>query len=212
MTVSTNPTRTGMKGDVVDVLSFGADKSGVSDSTAAFTAAQGAGNCRVRMPAGTYKLNNLRVKTGVVFEGDGYNSTFIQQANTDNPAIYALSDVTVGQLINIGITKCRVIGLESAGASAVKVEATTPYVVAYSDFDYHAYDVSTALEIVVAAANEVYSNKFNVVAVGCAGTAFITEGAYNEYTLRATERATGFTLSDTSSNSTFHACVGLNSA
>jgi len=194
--------------DVVSVKDFGAVGDGVTDDTVAFTNAQGAGNRLVLVPAGTYKLNNMRLKTGVVFQGEGYTNTIIQQANTANPAIYGLADATTGQLISCGLLKLRVKGLGTVGASAVKLEATAPYVVSFGDYDYHAENVSTALEIVVASANEVYSNKFNIYCLGAASTAFVTEGVYNEYRLESVLCASGKMLEDTSLKSTFYYCVG----
>lgn len=197
--------------DVVSVKDFGAKGDGVTDDTAAFTAAQGSSlysNRLIYVPTGTYKLNNLRLKSGAVFVGDGYTSTIIQQANTTNPAVYGLADATTGQLVSCGLLKMRFKGLGTAGAPAVKLQATAPFVVSFGDYDFHAESVSTALELVVAGANEVYSNKFNVVCIGAASTAFITEGVYNEYRLEAVLCASGKMLQDTSLKSTFYYCVG----
>jgi len=59
----------------LSVLSFGADKTGVADSTAAFAAAlaaaAGAGPPRVYAPAGTYLLSGITVPAGVAFFGSG---------------------------------------------------------------------------------------------------------------------------------------------
>jgi len=197
--------------DVVSVKDFGAVGDGVADDTAAFTAAQGTSlysNRLILVPEGTYKLNNLRLKSGAVFQGEGYTSTIIQQANTTNPAIYGLADASTGQLVSCGLLKLRVKGLGTAGAPAVKLEATAPYVVSFGDYDFHAEAVSTALQLVVAGANEVYSNKFNIICIGAASTAFITGGVYNEYRLEAVLCANGKMLQDTSLKSTFYYCVG----
>ena len=207
----TKATYSMVDGAPVNVLDYGADPTGNNDSTAAFTAAQGAAlypRLLMYVPRGTYKLDNFRLKSGVVMQGEGYTSTIIQQANTTNPAINVLADASTGQIISAGITKLRVKGLNTTGASAVKLEAMSPYVVSFSDFDYHAEEVSTALEIVIGGANEVYSNKFNIVTIGAKDTAFITTGAYNEYRLEAVLCDSGFMLDDASLNSNFYYCVG----
>lgn len=65
--------------DVVDVLDFGADPSGASDSTPAFGAAARAcvlkGGGEVRIPAGTFKLGDLRSPSGVRWVGQGPGRT-----------------------------------------------------------------------------------------------------------------------------------------
>lgn len=207
----TKATYSMIEGAPVNVLDFGADPTGVADSTAAFTAAQGSAlypRLLMIIPKGTYKLNGFRLKSGTVLQGEGYSNTIIQQVNTVNPAINVLADASTGQIISCGITKLRVKGLNTAGAAAVKLEAATPYVVSFSDFDYHAEEVSTALEIICGVDSEVYSNKFNVVTIGAKSTAFITKGAYNEYRLEAVLCNSGYMLDDTSLNSNFYYCVG----
>lgn len=207
----TKATYSMIEGAPVNVLDFGADPTGATDSTAAFTAAQGAAlypRILMYIPKGTYKLDNFRLKSGVVMQGEGYTSTIIQQANTTNPAINVLADASTGQIVSAGITKLRVKGLNSAGASAVKLEAIAPYVVSFGDYDFHAEEVSTALEIVIGLNNEVYSNKFNIVCIGAKDTAFITKGVYNEYRLEAVLCGNGYFLDDTSINSNFYYCVG----
>jgi hypothetical protein len=65
----------------VSVIDFGADNTGVSDCSAAFSAAIAAvGNGTVLVPAGTYLINNsiaLPQNTLLTIKGAGYRNTFI---------------------------------------------------------------------------------------------------------------------------------------
>jgi len=192
--------------DTVSVLDFGADPSGATDSTAAFNAAQGAGNRRILIPAGSYLLDGLRVKSGVVFQGDGKEASILKQASPSRPALHARSDAGTGQLIGIGLLDVKVVGRNTAGAPAVKVEASTPYVVSFSHFRYTAYQCSTALEI-ACPSQEVYECHFDVFADASVGTAFKTRGAYNTYDLRSDHDGSD-TLADHSLGATFVRCTG----
>lgn len=161
------------------------------------------GGGTIRFPSGHYSLNNWRYRNGIVIEGDGKNATFIHQGAAANPAIYCLADATTGQLYGVGFKNCRVIGHASASSPAVKVEATTPYVVTWGDFDYDAQDTFNVLEIVTTAAVEVYLSNFKVNSSGSSGTAFITKGVYNVFDLSAVNCASGQAISDSSLNSVF---------
>ena len=64
----------------VSVLDFGADPTGVADSTAAIQAALNAGFKAVYVPAGSYKFSTLTLPTtfGFVFFGSGTSSVLVQ--------------------------------------------------------------------------------------------------------------------------------------
>lgn len=68
---------------VYSVLTYGADNSGVSDSTTAFSSCiadiSAAGGGEMHLPAGTYKVNTaqLPVCTGLRIVGDGYQCTTV---------------------------------------------------------------------------------------------------------------------------------------
>lgn len=62
----------------VSVVDFGADATGVADSTAAFTAAINSGARRIRVPKGTYKVSSIDVNKNVEICGDGRVMTVIQ--------------------------------------------------------------------------------------------------------------------------------------
>jgi hypothetical protein len=68
-------------GDVVSVRDFGAVGDGVADDTAAIQAASlavsNAGSGTLYIPKGTYKYTRLTIRSGVIFRGDGAQSTFL---------------------------------------------------------------------------------------------------------------------------------------
>ena len=179
-------------------------KGDLSDDSAAFIAAQGSGNVKVTIGPGSYSISNVTFKNGVVYEGAGYENTKIYQRNNIYPAFYVHSVGGIGQLNGVGIKNLTIIGDDTVGAgSAVTVEAATPYVVYFSNFDYHTKNTRTALKIICGTDNEVYSNKFSVYADKTNSTAFITKGVYNIYTLESINTGTGLAIDDGSINSTF---------
>jgi hypothetical protein len=76
--------------DVVSVLDFGADPTGVADSTVAFNSALATGKL-VHAPTGTYKAN---IVASALFDlyGDGMNNTVITPNNTALPAFKNMAD------------------------------------------------------------------------------------------------------------------------
>lgn len=147
------------------------------------------GGGKIRMPAGSYYLNNWRYRTGIVVEGDGEEATIIYQQAAANPAIYCLADVTTGQIHGAGLKAVHLVGHGSASSPVLKVSATSPYVVTNSSFEWAAGmlegtsvgSVYNALEIVVGGANEVYGCSFKCRSITSTNTAFKTAGSYNKY-------------------------------
>lgn len=66
--------------DRTNVVDYGADPSGVADSTAAFEAAANAG-IEVVIPAGEFLLGDMTWPSGVRFVGAGRNRTILRRAN-----------------------------------------------------------------------------------------------------------------------------------
>jgi len=86
-----------IQGAVYNVLDYGADSTGSTDSTtqiqAALDAAFNAGGGLVFVPAGTYKTNKpLIVRSNTILEGTGASSKIVQTANFNGP----------GNVIHIG--------------------------------------------------------------------------------------------------------------
>jgi hypothetical protein len=191
----------------VSVLDFGADPTGTTDSTTAFTNALTAAY-EVRVPDGTYLLNNLRyVRAGNRIVGTGYISSILKQNSTVNPAINCTSDVTTGQLIGVALINVGVLGAVGATIEAVRVEAIAPYVVNKSEFDYKANATYTALKLINTAGNEIYSNKFKVDSYDTTSTAVFTSGTYNMYDLIAERCQNGVAFIDGTINGIFNRVV-----
>jgi len=179
--------------------------TGSIDVTACFTSAHTASKEFI-VPAGTYLIDNYRPASGEVWHCAGYTKTIIKQKDVANPAIYCKSDVTTGQLKGVNLSGFGVIGAGAGTVSVVVVEATTPYVVTRSNFDYITTDVNKSLTITCPTA-EVYSNKFKVDSYSSALTAFTTAGAYNRYDLVGVLCADGTTIYDTTINGIFDRAI-----
>jgi hypothetical protein len=187
------------------------------DVTSCFTAAMGTGNREIFVPAGKYRVNDLRWKRGVVLRGEGTANTFLRHTDPTKHCIYIYPPDDATQFYGIGILDLSVMGMNNASAlSSVRIEALAPYVVCFSTFRFNAGGdnsmiradaVSTALELVNGSASEVYSNTFDIMCWGSTGTAFITTGVYNEYWLESVASGNAHALADSSQNSTFHYLV-----
>lgn len=95
----TKATYSMIDGAPANVLDFGADPTGVADSTAAIQAAQQASKY-VYCPPGDYSVTGLRIYDHVNLIGAGYQNTRFLQRDPAQPAINCLSDATVGQLLS----------------------------------------------------------------------------------------------------------------
>jgi hypothetical protein len=75
-------------GECANVLDFGADPTGVADSTAAFNAAIVASQT-VYVPSGTYKVDTISLPigsgTGLIILGENKETTILQALNTNSP-------------------------------------------------------------------------------------------------------------------------------
>lgn len=189
----------------VSVMDFGADPTGVADSTTAFTNAQGSGDVLVYIPPGTYKLNGLRIRNGVSLVGANKRAVLLYQAVAGTPAINCTSDASVGQLKNINLSGFTVVGAPSATVTAVLVAADGVYAVWNSTFDFSAQDTFRAIEVQAVTSNNVFQSKFTVQSETTSGTAaVINGGVYNLFDLFLTNCAS-YSLVETSSfNCTFN--------
>lgn len=77
------------------VIDYGADPTGVADSTTAF--ANAIANSRViRVPAGTYKVTSLTLNRSVALIGDGRNATQINITTTTTHGITCIGESALG--------------------------------------------------------------------------------------------------------------------
>lgn len=178
--------------------------SSTLDMTAAFTAAQEASKL-VYIPPGFFTLNNFIHKSGVVFRGSGLRSTYILQGATGNPAWWCVSNATNNPVQNSGCELSGVwfLGKIGSNVSMCIVEATSPFIVAYSKFDIGGSDGFHTFEVKCPIA-EVFCNKISVVqerhatpigSFGVTGSyntgVVINAGSYNEYYLNIAQSSNG---------------------
>ena len=215
--------------DFVSVMDYGADPTGVADSTAAFTAAQTAAlasNSKINIPGGTFLLGTtvpFFQQNGAYFEGAGKTSTWIKQGNAGIPAWMILSGTSTingAWVYNTQITGVELIGVGFKGATSATVaalvmEAHTPYVVCYSEVDIYATGCFNSIKMICGAAYETYSNKisvvqdqnFGTVGLGAIEVGVRLAGVYNEYYLNLAYSNSGVAISSTDWNAVFHHCV-----
>jgi hypothetical protein len=194
-------------GSPVSVLNFGADPTGVADSTAAFVAAQVASN-NVFAPPGTYILDNLRIQNGVQIIGAGYENTIFKQAHPNRFAINCLSDVTTGQLSSINLKNFKVEGAVGSTVAAVVVAAYGVFAVWKSNFDFVASNTYVAMEMQAADANNVFRCSFKITSQDTVTTAVVVNGGtYNTFDLFLTNCGDGKALNFVGLACFFERCV-----
>lgn len=190
-------------GSPVNVLDFGADATGVADSTPAFVAAQ-IKSKNVYVPPGRYSIDGLRFQTQVSLIGSGKGSTVFVQRSAGTPAINCISDVTTNQLNHLNLKEFSVEGHPSATVAAAIVGANSPYVVYRSNFDFDVYDSFRGLETIAADAQNVYDCSFKMNINNSTSTSvLLTGGVYNTYDFFIVNCLNGRALSHAGFNNTF---------
>lgn len=96
---------------IVNVNDFGADPTGMKDSTQAFKDALRGGNVHVHMTAGTYKVMGIKLSSNTTLSGEGKDITFIKLAD-EAPAesIVITNEDMSGNATNIHIKNFTVDG------------------------------------------------------------------------------------------------------
>ena len=115
--------------EFVSVLDFGADPTGIAESTTAFTNAQTASKC-VYVPEGTYLLDGLRIQNKVKLIGAGAENVIFNQKQASVPAIDCTSDVNSGGILASYNTRDKEYGnklLQGIPASLFIVDARIAY-------------------------------------------------------------------------------------
>jgi len=188
--------------ETVSVKDFGAVGDGVTDDTAAWQSAQAASD-DIRVPPGTYLLDNFRFLSGKTIQGAGRNNTFVKQKTSGNYAVNALSNgdtvsgQIVGQLIGISLIGVGFIGHASASVAVLNVEANGVFAIFDSVFDYTVRDSFQALRINCPDANAVFNCNFKVQSNNTSSIAAVTGGVYNIYDLFLTTCNSGVALTST---------------
>lgn len=188
-------------GAPINVLDYGADPTGVNDSTSAFTAAQAAGD-NINVPKGTYLLNNLTIQSSKKFTCAGYENTKFKQANANNPVLVIAASTALGFKVGISLTDFSVYGATGATVAAVQVSSSGVGAVEYSKFDFIAHNTYSPLSITCDAALAVYDCHFRVVS-SYSSTGIVSSGVYNVYDFFVTNCDNAVTISDSSTSSTF---------
>jgi hypothetical protein len=189
--------------EFVSVLDFGADPTGVADSTTAFTNAQTASK-NVYIPEGTYLIDNLRIQNNVNLIGAGKEVSVLVQGAAGNPAINCTSDVTTGQLLSLNLSNFGVEGKVGATVAAVLVAAYGVYAVYRSNFEFNVTSSFRALEVQAADANNVFNCDFKVNSVSTTSTSVLLNGGtYNTYDFFLISPANGRAISEAGFNNTF---------
>ena len=83
-------------GAPTNVLDFGADRTGVTDSTASFLAASNAAinGGIIVIPSGTYLINNLTTNRAHTWQGEGMQATTIKTTSSNACFILTINDPT----------------------------------------------------------------------------------------------------------------------
>jgi hypothetical protein len=192
-----------IEGAAANILDFGADPTGVADSTAAIQAAQQASKY-VYCPPGDYSVAGLRIYDQVNLFGAGYENTRFLQRDPAQPAINCLSDATVGQLLSLRLENFGVVGHASATIAAVKIEALGIYAIYRSHFDMIISNCYQALNMQASTANNVFYCTFSMDIVGTQTTSVVLNGGvYNTYDFFIVSSATGRVIEHGGFNNTF---------
>lgn len=196
-----------INGAAANILDFGADPTGVADSTAAIQAAQQASKF-VYCPPGDYSIAGMRIYDQVNLIGAGYENTRFLQRDPDQPAINCLSDATVGQLLSLRLENFGVVGHPSATVAAVIITANNPYAVYRSHFDMIISECYEGL-LSQTDANSVFYCTFRVDVVDTQSTSVtLNGGTYNTYDFFIAQCGNGRMMNHSGLNNTFIRLVG----
>jgi hypothetical protein len=112
-----------IQGEIANPLDYGADPTGVSDSTTAFTDAIATGKS-VFVPKGTYNVNaTLELAKGQELRGEGRNLTVIRTPDAFNSVLVLLKQGC--GVYDMTLTKTTV-GTYSSTGTAIQVDGTQP--------------------------------------------------------------------------------------
>lgn len=130
-----------LSGSPVNVIDYGADPTGVADSTTAIQNALNQGG-NVLLPKGTYKTTtSLKFPRGTFLLGDGMNQTAIVSTNNANPVILIDQSKASGAAVtDTGVSQMRLTGgsagiqMGTAGGTNWGVKCTIDRVWLYQNF------------------------------------------------------------------------------
>lgn len=187
--------------DSVSVKDFGAVGDGVTDDTAAFTAANAA-NKSLFAPAGTYKLTNWQPTDGTVLRGAGYLATYITQGANGSPAIFINNGNVNWQGLEFsGFT---LNGSASPTVAAFQITPGASGAVWRCKFDFCAQNTYQAFNVTSIGTN-FFDNDVHIQSEGTTTTAVYQQsGTYNRYNLFLTNCANSIALDHGGVNDTIY--------
>lgn len=119
-------------GSVANVLDFGADPTGTSDSTSAFNAAIATGN-KVFVPKGQYSVSDITVVDGMNVEGvSPVNSTSILIVNTNNSS--AFRHTSSSNALNVSISNLSIKAASGVTGAKFFLQDDKSVYLAYAKF------------------------------------------------------------------------------
>tara|TARA_R110002126_G_scaffold164103_2_gene311991 strand:- start:887 stop:2236 length:1350 start_codon:yes stop_codon:yes gene_type:complete len=188
-----------------NVLDFGADPTGVTESTAAFNAAI-AQHKNVYVPTGTYLVDDVRILSGTNLFGDGYYaSTLIQKNNA--PAINIYSDPVafpaVGQILGASVENIGIQGKTGATDAAFGMLAINGGAIFQTKIDIYTNGGKRGFES-FCTGNAIFYCTFRMTVVNTTETSIVIDGGtYNEYSIFTSQSQSGVALIESTSNSVF---------
>jgi Pectate lyase superfamily protein len=194
-----------ISGSPANVLDFGADPTGATESTSAFTAAIAASKS-VYVPTGTYLLDNVNPLSGTQIYGDGYyNTVFVQKNNS--PAINIISDPVaypaIGQIIGASVTNVGIQGRTGATDAAFGMVAQNGGAIFQTNIDIRVSGGKKGFEA-FCTGNGIFFCTFRLTVIDTTDTSvLLTGGTYNEYSIFTSQNQSGVALIESTSNSVF---------
>jgi len=194
-----------ISGSPANVLDFGADPTGATESTAAFTAAIAASKS-IYVPTGTYLLDDVKPLTGRQIFGDGYyNTIFVQKGN--KPAINVISDPVaypaIGQIIGASVTNVGIQGRAGATDAAFGMVAQNGGAIFQTNIDVRVFGGKKGFEA-FCTGNGIFYCTFRLTVIDTTDTSvLLTGGTYNEYSIFTSQNQSGVALIESTSNSVF---------
>ena len=202
LTKVTNSMIAGAPGNVLD---FGADPTGATESTAAFNAAIAA-HKSVYAPTGMYLLDDVKILNRTQLYGDGYyNTVFVQKGN--NPAINIVSDPVafpaIGQIIGSSVTNVGVQGKAGATDASFKMVAQNGGAIFQTNIDVRVFGGTKGFDA-FCTGNGIFFCTFRLTVIDTTDTSILLiGGTYNEYSIFTSQNQSGVALIESTSNSVF---------
>lgn len=180
------------RADFVSVADFGADRTGKSDSSLAFTqanAASCANGVLLYAPAGDYLLKDWRPLNGTVFRGAGFGSvpgTTLRQMTPDKPVLSFIPN-GIDHFSGLDFDGFRIIGHSAAKTCAVLFQTSGISAIWRSRFRFAVSKSYQAFRIDSSPGTNFFDNEVEIHSAEHVVGSEITSGTYNRYRFFITE-------------------------